>query len=75
MARKSLADLERSPKGVRVEDLLAVLRDHGFVIRAGTRHGYIAVRGKQTLTIPRHRKVLLPVYVRLAVKFIRGEQQ
>ena len=74
MARKTLADLERNPKGVRLEELLAVLHDHGFTVRAGTRHGFIAIRGGQTLTIPRHRKVVLPVYVRQAIRFIKEER-
>lgn len=73
MPRKSLADLERNPKGVRLDDLLGVLRSHGFDVREGTRHGYIAIRGNQTLTIPRHRKTVLPVYVRQAIRFIREE--
>jgi hypothetical protein len=54
--------------------LLAVLRDHGFTARAGTRHGFIAIRGDQTLTVPRHRKVVLPVYVRQAIRFIKEER-
>jgi len=74
VARKTLADLERNPKGVRLEELLAVLHDHGFTVRAGTRHGFIAIRGGQTLTIPRHRKVVLPVYVRQAIRFIKEER-
>ena len=74
MAKKTLADLERNPKGVRLEELLAVLRDHGFTVRAGTRHGFIAIRGGQTLTIPRYRKVLLTVYVRQAIRFIKEER-
>ena len=73
MARKTLADLERNPRGVRLEELLAVLREHGFAVRAGTRHGFIAIRGDRTLTIPRHRKVVLPVYVRQAIRFIRED--
>jgi len=58
---------------VRLEELLAVLRDHGFAVREGTRHGFIAIRGSQTLTIPRHRKIVLPVYVRQAIRFIKEE--
>ena len=73
VARKTLADLERNPKGVRLRDLLAILRDEGFQVREGTRHGYIAIRGNQTLTIPRHRTVVLPVYVRQAIRFIKEE--
>jgi len=74
VARKTLAGLERNPKGVRLEELLAVLRDHAFTVRAGTRHGFIAIRGGQTLTIPRHRKIVLPVYVRQAIRFIKEER-
>lgn len=74
MVRKTLADLERNPKGVRLDDLLAVLRDHGFSVRAGTRHGYVAIRGSQTMTVPRHRKTVLTVYVRQAIRFIREER-
>lgn len=74
MAKRTLADLERNPKGVRVEELLAVLRNHGFAVREGTRHGFIAIRGNQTLTIPRHRKVVLPVYVRQAIRFIKEDE-
>ena len=71
--RKTVADLERNPKGVRLTDLLAVLADEGFEVRSGTRHGYIATRGRRTLTIPRHREIVLPVCVKQAIKFIRGE--
>lgn len=60
---------------MRLEELLAVLRDNGFTVREGTRHGFIAIRGTQTLTIPHHRKVVLPVYVRQAIRFIKGEQR
>lgn len=74
MPRKTLADLERNPKGVRLEELLAVLRANGFAVRAGTRHGFIAMRGGRTLTNPRHRKVVLPVYVRQAIRFMKEEQ-
>jgi hypothetical protein len=75
VARKTLADLERSPNGVRLTELIAVLRDNGFTVREGTHHGFIAIRGDQTLTIPRHRKVVLPVYVRQAIRFIKEERQ
>ena len=57
----------------RHEELLAVLRDHGFAVREGTRHGFIAIRGSQTLTVPRHRKIVLPVYVRQVIRFIKKE--
>lgn len=75
MAKKTLADLERNPKGVLLEELLAVLREQGFTVRAGTRHGFVATRGGQTVTIPRHRKVVLPVYVRQAIRFIKEERR
>lgn len=54
---------------------MAILRSHGFQIRAGTRHGYIATRGDQTLTVPRHNAVVKPVYVRQAIKFLKGEEK
>lgn len=72
VARRTLADLERNPKGIRIDDLLTVLRDNGFKIRSGTRHGYIASRGDQTLTVPRHSAIVKPAYVRQAIKFLRG---
>jgi hypothetical protein len=72
VAKRTLADLERSSKGVRIDDLLRVLRDNGFKIRSGTRHGYIASRGSQTLTVPRHHPIVKAVYVRQAVKFLKG---
>ncbi len=75
MAKRTLADLERNPKGVRLDDLLAILRDHGFEIRGGTRHGYIATRRSQTLTVPRHNAIVKPVYVRQAIKFLKGDEQ
>ena len=73
MARRTLEDLERDPKNVRLEELLAVLRAHGCEVRAGTRHGYTANCGGRTLTIPRHDRIVKPVYVRLAVKVLKGE--
>lgn len=74
MPRKTLADLERNPKGVRLSDLLALLRDSGFTVRGGTRHGYVASRGRQTLTIPRHHAVVKPAYVRQVIKFLKGDE-
>lgn len=75
VARKTLADLEQSAKNVRLDDLLAVLRDNGFTVREGTKHGYVAQRGSRTMTIPRHHAVVLPVYVKRAVKLIRGGEE
>lgn len=37
VARKTLADLERSAKNVQLDDLLAVLRDSGFTVREGSK--------------------------------------
>lgn len=75
MPRKSLEDLERNPKNIRYHELLAVLRELGFEVREGTRHGAIAVRGTLRLTVPRpHGKHVKPVYVRLALKALREEQ-
>lgn len=75
MAKRTLADLEQNPKGIRISELLTILRDNGFKIRSGTRHGYIASRGSQTLTVPRHTAIVKPVYVRQAVKFLRGDKR
>lgn len=75
VARKTLADLERSAKNVRLDDLLAVLQDNGFIVREGTKHGYVAQRGSRTMTVPRHRAVVLPVYVTRAVKLIRRDEE
>ena len=74
MPAKSLADLKRNPKGVRLTDLITVLADAGFTIREGTRHGYFARRGTQTMTIPRHHGVVKPVYVQQAIKFLEGDE-
>jgi len=71
---RTLADLKRNPKGVRLTDLLAILQAEGFAIREGTRHGYMAKRGSQTLTIPRHHVVVKPVYVQQAIKFLEGDE-
>lgn len=60
---------------MRLEELLTVLRDQGFAVREGTRHGFIAIRGTRTLTIPRHRKIVLPVYVRQAIRLIKEEKR
>lgn len=74
MPKKTLEDLERNPKDVRYEELLAILRHHGFEVREGTKHGAIAVQGTTRLTVPRpHGKHLKAVYVRLALKALKGE--
>jgi len=71
VARKTLADLRRSPKTVSAEELLAVLAEHGWTLRAGTRHGTIAQKGARTILVPRpHGKHVLSVYVRRAVQVI-----
>lgn len=73
--RKTLDDMKGNPKHVTPEELAAVLRDHGWELRAGTLHGTIAVKGSRTFHFPRpHGKHLLPVYVRRAVKVIEEEE-
>ena len=72
--RRTLADLKRNPKNVRLADLLAILEVEGFTIREGTRHGYIARRGLQTLTIPRHHAMVKPVYVQQTIKILEGDE-
>ena len=71
---RTLADLKRNPKGVRLTDLIAILAVEGFTIREGTRHGYLAKRGSQTLTIPRHHAVVKATYVQQAIKFLEGDE-
>ena len=74
MPRKTLADLRANPAHVTLEELTAVLREHGWTLRAGTRHGTIAAKGSRTFHVPRpHTKHLLPVYVRRAVRVIEEE--
>lgn len=75
MSKKTLADLERDPKDVSYEELLAILRDHGCEVREGTKHGAIAKCGGLTLTVPRpHKgKTVKAVYVREAVRLVKGE--
>lgn len=77
MPKKALADLERNPKDVSYEELLTVLRDHGCAVREGSKHGAIANCGGLTLTIPRpHKgKTVKAVYVREAVRLVKGEQK
>ena len=74
MAKKTLADIEKSQKNVRYDELLAILRDNGCGVREGTREGAIADCGGRTVTIPRHHAVLKPVYVRKALRALKGEQ-
>jgi len=72
--RRDLSDLERDPTNVGYHELLGILRARGCRVREGTKHGAIANCGGTTLTIPRpHRgDRLKPVYVRLAVRALRG---
>ncbi len=77
MPKRTLADLDQNLKDVRYEELLAILRDQGCEVREGTRHGAIANCGGLTLTVPRpHRgKTVKAVYVREAVRLLKGERK
>lgn len=78
VARKTLAALRRNAKNVSVQELRRVLEDNGWVVRGGTKHGFVAehARTGRTFPFPRpHDKYLLPVYVRAAVKAIEDEQE
>lgn len=70
--RKTLEQIEANPKHVTPSELLALLEDHGWAIREGTRHGTIARYGERTILIPRsHSKHVLPVYANRVVRLIR----
>ena len=76
MGRKSLGDLKRNPNDVTPTELRRVLEEHGWSVRAGTRHGFIAMHTRTGLTLPfprPHGKHLLGSYVKRAVKFIEEE--
>ncbi len=77
MPKKTLADLEHDPKDVSYEELLAILRDHGCEVREGTKHGAIVNCGGLTLTVPRPHegKTVKAIYVREAVRRVKGEQK
>ena len=75
---KSLEDLKRSPNDVTVTpaELRRVLEAHGWSVRAGPRHGFVARHERTGLTLPfprPHGKHLLGAYVKRAVKFIEEE--
>lgn len=74
VARKTLADPKANPRHVTPEELAQVLREHGWILQPGTRHGTIAQQGARTFHFPRpHGKHLLPVYVRRAVRIVEEE--
>lgn len=73
VARKTLADLERSPKNVGLDELLSILRENGCAVRAGTRHGFYVRRGDLSMVVPRHHKIVKPVFVREAMRIMKGE--
>ena len=76
MGGKSLEDLKRNPNDVTPGELRRVLEEHGWSVRAATRHGFIARHARTGLTLPfprPHGKHLLAAYVRRAAKFIEEE--
>lgn len=73
MPPRRLQDLERDPKNVRYAELLRILREHGCAVREGKRMHTVVKCDGRTVTIPRHEKVVKPVYVRLAIRAVRGE--
>lgn len=72
VARKTLSDLERSPQNIGYLELIRILRDHGCTVREGTKHGVIVRCGDRTLSVPRHDRIVKPIYVREAVRALRG---
>lgn len=64
--------IEQNPKAVTFEDLDQLLRDSGFQIRqpgSGSSHFYYK-RGRISISVPRRRPHLLPIYVKLALAAI-----
>lgn len=64
--------IEQNPKAVTFEDLDQLLRDSGFQIRqpgSGGSHFYYK-RGRISVSVPRRRPHLLPIYVKLALAAI-----
>jgi hypothetical protein len=64
--------IEQNPKAVRFEDLDRLLQACGFQVRqpgSGSSH-YFYKRGRVTLSIPRRRPHLLPIYVKRALAAI-----
>ena len=70
--------IEQNPKAVCFEDLDRLLLAYGFQVRqlgGGSSH-YFYKRGRVTISVPRRRPHLLPVYVRQALVAIdRAEEE
>jgi hypothetical protein len=70
--------IEQNPQAVRFEDLDRLLQACGFQVRqprGGSSH-YFYKRGRVTISIPRRRPHLLPIYVRRALAAIdRAEEE
>jgi predicted RNA binding protein YcfA (HicA-like mRNA interferase family) len=64
--------IEQEPKTVRFEDLDRLLLASGFQVRQPGRGGshYFYSKGRVTVTVPRRRQQMPPVYVRLVLEAI-----
>ena len=64
--------IEQDPKNVRFEDLERLLLAYGFAVRQPGRGGSHCFysKGRVTITIPRRRQQMPPVYVRLVLEAI-----
>lgn len=73
--RKRLEEMAQNPGGVRFEELDALLRRAGFQRRqprSGSSH-YVYTKGPHRLTVPYRTPYLKPIYVRLALRILKGE--
>ena len=69
--------IEQNPKAVPFEDLDQLLRASGFEVRqpgSGSSH-FFYKRGRITVSIPRRRPHLLPIYIKLALAAIDKAQE
>ena len=70
--------IEQNPNAVRFEDLDRLVQAYGFQVRqprGGSSHHFYK-RGRATISIPRRRPHLLPIYVRQALAAIdRAEEE
>ena len=67
--------LERNPKAVRPDDLDAVLRAEGFIVRQQSGSHRIYVREEQVISVPQRHPFLLPTYVKQALALLETEDE
>jgi len=69
--------IEQQPQNVRFEDLDRLLLAYGFGVRQPRRGGshYFYNKGRVTVTIPRRKQQMPPVYVRLVLEAIEQAEE